>query len=45
MTGKTFLGSVTRVLVLLSDEVSVRVDVPSVSAGALLARRPGRRRD
>ena len=35
VSGKTFLGSVTRVLVMLSEEVSVRVDVPSVSAGSL----------
>jgi putative spermidine/putrescine transport system ATP-binding protein len=35
VAGKTFLGSVTRVQVLLSGEVSVRVDVPSVSAGSL----------
>ncbi len=35
VAGKTFLGSVTRVQVLLSGEVSVRVDVPSTNAGAL----------
>ncbi len=35
VSGKTFLGSVTRVLVMLSEDVSVRVDVPSVSAGSL----------
>ena len=35
VAGKTFLGSVTRVQVLLSGEVSVRIDVPSVSAGSL----------
>ena len=35
VSGKTFLGSVTRVLVMLSEEVSVRVDVPSVAAGSL----------
>ncbi|HEX4431293.1 MAG TPA: ABC transporter ATP-binding protein [Frankiaceae bacterium] len=35
VSGKTFLGSVTRVLVMLSQEVSVRVDVPSMSAGSL----------
>ena len=35
LTGKTFLGSVTRVLVLLSDSVSVRVDLPSVAASGL----------
>jgi putative spermidine/putrescine transport system ATP-binding protein len=35
VTGKTFLGSVTRVQVILSGEVSVRVDVPSTTAGAL----------
>jgi glycine/D-amino acid oxidase-like deaminating enzyme len=35
VAGKTFLGSVTRVMVLLSEETSVRIDVPSVSAGAL----------
>jgi putative spermidine/putrescine transport system ATP-binding protein len=32
VTGKTFLGSVTRVLVLLSDALSVRVDLPSPAA-------------
>jgi putative spermidine/putrescine transport system ATP-binding protein len=35
VSGKTFLGSVTRVLVMLSEELSVRVDVPSVRAGSL----------
>ncbi len=35
VSGKTFLGSVTRVQVLLSEDVSVRVDVPSTTAGAL----------
>ena len=35
VTGKTFLGSVTRVQVILSGEVSVRVDVASTTAGAL----------
>ena len=35
VSGKTFLGSVTRVQVMLSGEVSVRVDVASSTAGAL----------
>ena len=35
VTGKTFLGAVTRVQVLLSDTVSVKVDVASVSASEL----------
>jgi putative spermidine/putrescine transport system ATP-binding protein len=35
VTGKTFLGSVTRVLVLLSESVSVRVDQPSSTASSL----------
>jgi putative spermidine/putrescine transport system ATP-binding protein len=35
VTGKTFLGSVTRVLVLLSESVSVSVDQPSSTASSL----------
>ena len=35
VTGKTFLGAVTRVQVLLSDTVSVKVDVASVTASSL----------
>ncbi len=35
LTGKTFLGSVTRALVLLSDSCSVRIDLPSASAAGL----------
>jgi putative spermidine/putrescine transport system ATP-binding protein len=36
VTHRTFLGSVTRVSVLLSGDVSVRVDVPSATAAPLL---------
>jgi putative spermidine/putrescine transport system ATP-binding protein len=36
VTHRTFLGSVTRVSVLLSGDVSVRVDVPSAAAAPLL---------
>jgi len=35
VTTRTFLGSVTRVAVLLSDEVTVRIDKPSTEAAAL----------
>ncbi len=35
VTGKTFLGSVSRVLVLLSDAFSVSVDLPSIAASSL----------
>jgi putative spermidine/putrescine transport system ATP-binding protein len=35
VTGKTFLGSVTRVLVLLSDSVSVSIDMASTAASSL----------
>lgn len=34
MTIATFLGSVTRVSVLLSEDVTVQVDVPSAEAPA-----------
>ena len=36
VTHRTFLGSVTRVSVLLSGDVAVRVDVPSATAAPLL---------
>ena len=36
VTDRTFRGSVTRVNVLLSGDVSVQVDVPSATAGPLL---------
>ena len=35
VSGKTFLGSVTRLLVLLSDTVSVHVDFSSVAAASI----------
>jgi putative spermidine/putrescine transport system ATP-binding protein len=35
VSGETFLGSVTRVLVLLSDSVSVSVDMPSNAASSV----------
>ena len=35
MTTKTFLGSVTRVAVLLSGDVTVRIDKPSAEAAVL----------
>jgi putative spermidine/putrescine transport system ATP-binding protein len=35
VSNRTFLGSVTRVSVLLSGDVAVQVDVPSASAAAL----------
>ena len=35
MTTRTFLGSVTRVAVLLSGDVTVQVDKPSTEAAAL----------
>jgi putative spermidine/putrescine transport system ATP-binding protein len=37
VTHRTFLGSVTRVSVLLSGDVAVRVDVPSATAAPLLS--------
>jgi putative spermidine/putrescine transport system ATP-binding protein len=35
VSGKTFLGSVTRLLILMSDEVNIRVDVSSAVATSL----------
>ena len=35
VTHRTFLGSVTRVTVLLSGDVSVQIDKPSTEAAAL----------
>jgi putative spermidine/putrescine transport system ATP-binding protein len=36
VTNRTFLGSVSRISVLLSGDVAVQVDVPSAAAGQLL---------
>jgi hypothetical protein len=36
VTSRTFLGSVTRINVLLSGDVTVQVDVPSAIAGQLV---------
>ena len=36
VTNRTFLGSVTRIGVLLSGDVTVQVDVPSAAAAQLL---------
>jgi putative spermidine/putrescine transport system ATP-binding protein len=35
VSNRTFLGSITRVAVLLSGDTEVRVDVPSTTAGAM----------